>query len=102
MIALNEPFVGQIRAKIWEYTSFGGLLEGQETFKSIYSCWQHFAGKDFRAFLAGKQIIKFLFKGIIFHHFKLHIISFHNKRSQIRHTSKNRSLGTPVFTIHDK
>ena len=82
--------------------SFWELLEGHETLKSIYSCWQRFAGKDFRAFLAGKQRIKFLLKEVLFHNFKLQMSSFHTKISHIKPTSKNRPLGTPDMERHKR
>ena len=85
----------QIRVKTWEHTNFVGISEGLEKWKSIFSCWQWFAGNDFWAFLAGKQRIKFSLKGIIFHHFKVQMSSFHNQISHIRHTYEKLSLGTP-------
>ena len=48
---------------------FCELPGGHESLKVIYFCWQHFAGNDFRAFLAGKQRIKFSLKGLILYHF---------------------------------
>ena len=72
-------------------TNFGG----HEISKSIYSCWQSFAGIDFQGFLAGKHRIKFTLKGLINHYFNLKINSFRNKISYIRHTSKILSIGTP-------
>ena len=66
----------KIRAKTWEHSYFGGLSEGHETSKRIYSYWPCFADNDYRAFLTGNQRIKFLFKRIIFHNFKLQINSF--------------------------
>ena len=84
---------------MWEYTSFSGVSEGYVPFEGIYSCWQWFAGNNFRAFLAGKQRIKFSLKGIIFHHFKVQISLFHNQISHIRHTYEKRSLGTPDLVI---
>ena len=86
----------QIRTKTWEYTNFDELSDRHESLKGIFFCWQRFAGNDFRAFLAGKQRIKFSLNDIIFHHFKLQMNSFHNKTRHIRHTSKNLLLGTPV------
>ena len=62
MITRYKLSFGQIRAKTCEYTSFSGLSERHETFKSIYSCWQRFAGNDFRAFLAGKKELSFYLK----------------------------------------
>ena len=62
----------------WEYNNCGEHSDGHEALKGIY----------FRAFLSGKQRIKFS-------PFKLQMNSFHNKISHIRHTSKIFSLGPP-------
>ena len=79
-----------------EINLFWFTFREHEISKSIYSCWQRFAGNDFRAFLAGKQRIKFLLKGLMYQHFKLQMNSFRYKISHFRHTSKNLPLGTPV------
>ena len=68
------------------------LSDGHGALKSIYFCWQHFAGNDFQTFLAGKQRIKFSPIGITFHHFKMQRNSFHKKIRHVRHTSDNLSL----------
>ena len=56
---LNSLSFDDISATTGEYNSFFcEISDGREVLKGIYFFRQRFAGNDFRAFLAGKQIIK--------------------------------------------
>ena len=102
MIAWKRHLLGKLELKYGNILVLVDFQRGLKHSRVSILAGNILLATIFRAFLAGKQRIKFKLKGILFHHFKLQMNSFRNKTSQIRHTSKILSLGTPDWVRYVK